>query len=204
MKVIGLCGGSGSGKGAVSKIFAENLIPVIDTDAIYHSITSTPGECLEAISSEFGTGVIKNGALDRPTLAKIVFSSDNSECLRLKLNEITHKFVIAEVERQLSVYEKAGERICVVDVPLLFESGFDKRCDLTVAVVADIETRILRITNRDDIDRESAIARINAQISADVLKKRVDFVIENNSDITDLRLSVLSLIRKINQKLIEV
>ena len=204
MKVIGLCGGSGSGKGAVSEIFAENLIPVIDTDWIYHSITSAPGECLDAISSEFGSSVVKNGALDRPALAKIVFSSDNSESLRLKLNEITHKFVLSEVERLISVYEKDGKKMCVVDVPLLFESGFDKRCDLTVAVVADIETRILRITNRDGIDRESAVARINAQISAEELKRRVDFVIENNSDITELRFEVLSLIEKINQKLIEV
>lgn len=197
MKVIGLCGGSGSGKGAVSEIFAENLIPVIDTDAIYHSITSTPGECLDAISSEFGSSVVKNGALDRPALAKIVFSSKNSESLRLKLNEITHKFVLDEVERLLSVYEKAGERMCVVDVPLLFESGFDKRCDITVAVIADIETRILRITNRDGINRESAFARINSQISAEELKSRVDFVIENNSDLSELRGAVISLIEKI-------
>ncbi len=201
MKIIGLCGGSGSGKGAVSEIFVENLIPVIDTDAIYHSITSTPGECLDAISSEFGEGVIKNGALDRPALAKLVFSSANSEQLRLKLNEITHKFVICEVERLVSVYENKKERMCVVDVPLLFESGFDKRCDVTVAVIADIETRILRIIDRDGIDRESAIARINAQISADELKRRVDYVIENNANISELRTEVLSLINKLNKVL---
>lgn len=87
--------------------------------------------------------------------------------------------------------------MCVVDVPLLFESGFDKRCDITVAVIADIETRILRITNRDGIDRESAFARINSQISAEELKSRVDFVIENNSDLSELRGAVLSLIEKI-------
>ncbi len=199
MKIVGLCGGSGSGKGAVSEIFAEHNIPIIDTDAIYHSITSTPGDCLDALSSEFGDKVIKDGALDRRVLADIVFSSENAEIKRKKLNEITHKFVLDEVERTLTVYEAQGERMCVVDVPLLFESGFDKRCDFTVAVIADLETRVLRIIERDGIDRESAIARINAQISNEKISGMVDFVIENNGELFELRENVNSLIEKLKE-----
>lgn len=200
MKVIGLCGGSGSGKGAVSKIFADFNIPVIDTDAIYHSITSSQSECLDAISAEFGRGVIKDGALDRPALAKIVFSSENSDILRSRLNEITHKYVLDEVKKYISLYESQGLEMCVVDIPLLFESGFDKRCDHTVAVIADLETRILRIIKRDGISRESAVDRINAQITNEELASRVDYVVENNSDVAGLRNKVDSLITKLTEK----
>ena len=121
MKVIGLCGGSGSGKGVVSGIFAAHGIPVIDTDAIYHSLTSAPSSCLDALREEFGEDIIKDDALYRPALAKIVFASENAAERRGRLNAISHKFVMDKVHEELSGYSKQGKRLCVVDIPLLFE-----------------------------------------------------------------------------------
>ena len=172
MKVIGLCGGSGSGKGVVSGIFAAHGIPVIDTDAIYHSLTSAPSSCLDALREEFGEDIIKDDALYRPALAKIVFASENAA--------------------------EQGKRLCVVDIPLLFESGFDKECDLTVAVIADREIRIERIVMRDGISREAAEQRINSQISDDRLKELAHRYIINSTDKAHLDSEVCAIINEMN------
>ena len=76
MKIIGLCGGSGSGKGAVCDLFLELGIPSIDTDALYHKMTSSDSPCLRALAEEFGASIIDvHGKLDRAVLRGIVFSS---------------------------------------------------------------------------------------------------------------------------------
>ncbi len=197
MKVVGLCGGSGSGKSEICSVLSSFAIPIIDADAIYHSITSAPGPCLDALSKEFGSDIVNNGVLDRKALGKIVFGASDSEKLLSKLNDITHPFVLREIEDKIHKLEDNNTEIAVVDIPLLFESGFDKRCDVTVAVIADTEIRISRITKRDGISRESAINRINSQIDNDRLITLTDFQLINNSDIVNLRSSVLELLEKI-------
>ena len=196
MKVIGLCGGSGSGKGVVAEIFHSHSVPIIDTDAIYHRLTSTPGDCLDELRREFGEEIIKDGILYRPALAKIVFASENAEQKRKRLNSISHKFVMAEVHKELSSHSDKGEALCVVDIPLLFESGFDKECDLTLAVIADREIRLDRIVMRDGISRESAEQRINSQISDDKLIELSDCYIENSSDKEHLEREVSRIINE--------
>lgn len=92
MTVIGITGPSGAGKGTVSKLLNEKYgFPVIDADKVYHSLVSSPSDCLEEIRKSFGDEVIgENGALDRRELAKKVLGGENSEKLAL-LNSITHK-----------------------------------------------------------------------------------------------------------------
>lgn len=198
MKVLGLCGGSGSGKSEVCSILSSVGIPIIDADAIYHHITSAPGPCVDALRNAFGSGVVINGALDRKALAALVFGSSDSEKLLAKLNSITHPFVLSELEDEIKKNEEKEYKAVAVDIPLLFESGFDKRCDITVAVLADTEVRISRIVNRDGISREAAIKRINSQIDNDKLARLTDFQIINNSDFDKLRSSVFELLEKIN------
>ena len=198
MKVIGLCGGSGSGKSEVCSIFSSVGIPIIDADAIYHHITSAPGPCVDALRNAFGSGVVINDALDRKALAALVFGSSDSVKLLAQLNSITHPFVLSEIENKIKELEDEKREAVAVDIPLLFESGFDKRCDFTVAVLADTEVRISRIVNRDGISREAAIKRINSQIDNDELTKLTDFQIINNSDFDKLRSSVFELLEKIN------
>ncbi len=197
MKIIGLCGGSGSGKGTVSGIFSSFCIPVIDTDAIYHKLTSEETPCLDALRKEFGKGVIKNSALDRAALAKIVFSGEGAAARRARLNEITHTFVLKEVGRELDSCKASGHELCVVDIPLLFESGFDKECDLTVAVLAEREIRISRIIKRDGITREAAVSRIDSQLSDTDLISLADTYILNNGDSSELVPLVKNIILKL-------
>ncbi len=199
MKIIGLCGGSGSGKGTVSALFAELGIPSVDTDAIYREITSYKSECMVALISTFGPSVANaDGSLNREEMRSLVFSSDGCDERRMLLNDITHKFVLDETKKRIEDYRLYGKPAVIADVPLLFESGFDEMCDIIVAVIADEPIRIERIIRRDGILQEQAERRIMAQISSDELIKRSDFVIENNDGVDELRLKVKSLFQKLN------
>ena len=195
MKVIGLCGGSGSGKGAVSRIFAEIGIPFIDTDAVYREMTLSDSPCMRALAGEFGDEVVNSqGGLDRVRLASIVFNDPS----RLKtLNKIAHSFILDETRRRLAEYRNECFPAAIVDAPVLFESGFDKECNEIICVLADRDVRIARIMSRDGIARDAAEKRIASQMPDEILISKCDHVIYNNSDIESLREQILSLKNKL-------
>lgn len=197
MIIVGLCGGSGSGKGSVCAVFEKNGFPTIDTDEVYHRLVSTDSECLKELASEFGQGIVKDGALDRRALADIVFSADPSGQRLAALNKIAHKHVLNEAGRLIEEYSQEGCRIAVVDAPLLFESGFDKKCDITVAVLAERDIRIKRIMARDNITYPEAERRIDAQHTDEWLRAHADRTVENNSDTEALSGAVSRLIEEI-------
>ena len=191
MKVIGLCGGSGSGKGVVSSLFASRGIPNIDTDAVYRQLISGDGPCTKALSDEFGKEIISpDGSVNRRVLANIVFSSENSDYKLKKLNSIAHKFILDQTRKKLDEFKTLGFKAAIVDAPVLFESGFDKDCDFIISVIADAKIRVERIVVRDNIDKISAEARIAKQLSNEELISRSNYVIENNSDLQSLEKKV--------------
>ena len=191
MKIVGLCGQSGSGKGLICSLFYELNIISIDTDRVYHDIISVDSACTRDLISAFGDKISLNPGINRKELAKIAFSS--KENLKT-LNSITHNHILKEVKSEIDRIrqEKRFDGI-IIDAPLLFESGFDKECDLTMAIIADTDTKIARIMNRDGITRDHAISRLTSQISDAELIRRCDYVIENNSDIDAIRKQVSEL-----------
>lgn len=198
MKIIGLCGGSGSGKGVVCRVFHRMGIGYIDTDAVYRELTSIPCDLLKTLEYEFGKEIITDsGSLNRAVLRSIVFSGDGSEHRLARLNEITHKYILDETRRRLSAYAEEGIPAAIVDAPALFESGFDAECHILICVVADYSTRIQRIMARDGITRLAAEERIAAQIPDAELIERCDYVIYNNSDLQALERQVSDILAKI-------
>ena len=191
MKVIGLCGKSGSGKGIVCSIFAELGIKSIDTDKLYHSIISTDSECTAELVSEFGKEIYANPGINRAALREIVFSSPDK---LLRLNEITHKHILSEVRRIIN--ESSDALGIIIDAPLLFESKFDRECDVTIAVIADNDVRIDRIVKRDNVSKEHAKSRLASQISDTELAEKCDYTIENSSTTEELRDNVHQLYKK--------
>ena len=188
MKVVGLCGGSGSGKGCVSEYFKSFGIPSIDTDKIYRQLTSSDSECLRALADAFGESVIgADGGLDRVRLRALVFEGEGAEQRRDLLNRISHKYILERTDEILSVYAETGVKAALVDAPLLFESGYDKKCDLVLAVIADPEIRVNRISVRDGITKENARLRIASQIPNEELIKMCDLHIVNNGDFYELQ-----------------
>lgn len=182
MKIIGLTGPSGAGKGVCSESLAALGFPCIDTDSVYHELIGKPSPCTQELCSAFGKGIVdENGAVDRKALAAIVFSDPSHQKNEL-LNRITHKYVHKETLRLLEIYKKRGDKAVAVDAPLLFEASFDKMCDFCITVLAPRTLRLERIIMRDNLSKESAEARLAAQKTDDYYTSRSKYTIINDSD----------------------
>ncbi len=194
MKIIGICGNSGSGKSTVSRFFEENNLPVLDCDIIYHRLVDAPSTCLDEIAKHFGKDVISSGQLDRKKLSAIVYNDRNKMLL---LNEISHRHVKEQLEESIKQMEKENVKGCVIDAPMLFEANLDQRCDYVIAVVADDEVKFRRLKLRDNIDPEVAKKRISNQISDEELKSRANIIIENNGTQEELHKKCIEVLKSI-------
>ena len=198
MLKIGLAGGSGSGKGTVSSLLSQAGIPSFDCDAVYHDLISRDGPLTREIVSAFGENVrSKDGGIDRRALADVVFHDKDKLA---ELNRITHKEILAVLAEWEKRAEQQGITAILVDAPLLFESGLDRECDMTLAVIAPTELRIERIVSRDGISRKEAEDRIAAQLSDKELSRRADVVISNGEDLTHLVNEVGRILSIINER----
>ena len=178
MLVIGLTGPSGAGKSTVGKIFTTFGLPVLNADAIYHTLLTPPSECLSDLTECFGRGILApDGTLNRHALAEIVF--DDPRDLE-KLNHITHSHVLRDARKSLKKLRDEGVPAAVFDAPQLFESGADRECNIIISVIASEEIRLHRILERDGISKEAALKRIHAQKSERFFRTHSDYVIENN------------------------
>jgi len=183
MKIIGICGQSGSGKSTFAACFQKRNIPVLDCDKIYHSLIEAPSPCLFAIATRFGNDVVVDGALDRKALGTIVFRDPD---LLKELNSITHRFVLDELHKYIEKFNAEKRTVCVIDAPMLFEAGLETWCDLTCCITASKELQMDRICKRDHITETEAGLRIRQQMSADDLARKCDMVVYNNGDPSEL------------------
>ena len=179
MKLIGLTGRSGSGKGVVCQLFAELYdIPSIDCDKLSRSVCGIGMPCTLELASFFGSEILdENGALRRRVLANLAFGDAQKTAA---LNRITHKFILAACEDEIKRYEARGEAALILDAPTLFESGLHKRCDLVISVVADDDICISRIQKRDGLSAEDAKKRLNAQPKKEFYLANSNYIVYNN------------------------
>ncbi len=195
MIVVGLTGGIASGKSTVSQIFKENGIPVICADELARNAVKPGSPALAEIRKVFGDYLISHdGQLDRVAMAKLVF---NNESKRKLLESIIHPHVAAEKERLLSQFENQGAEIVVVDVPLLYEAGWDKQFDLVIVVYVSPPVQEQRIIERDHASRNDARARINAQMPIDQKRLLADRIVDNSGSIEETRRQVENIINEL-------
>ncbi len=190
---IGLTGGIGSGKTAVSDLFAQLGIPIIDTDVIARQLVENDADVLQKISNTFGQDVLElNGQLNRKKLAKIVF---NVKADKQRLEDILHPKIQAVVLEQLQqlTNSQTPPDYTVVVVPLLIETRFANITDRILLVMADEENRIKRVQQRDNRTRDEIRAIISQQASDEVRLKKADDIIENNSLLKSLKPQVSAL-----------
>ncbi len=184
MKIIGLTGPSGAGKGEVATVLSSMGLPVLDADEIYHALLIPPSRCLDELVTRFGEEILlHDGTLNRKVLGEIVFSDPIALS---DLNSISHNYVMIDVRHQLDALAKTGIEAAVFDAPQLFEAGAERLCDAVISVLADEELRTLRIMARDGIDHAAAQRRIRAQHSDEFFRAHSTYVIENNGTVEDL------------------
>lgn len=183
MKILGLTGGSGTGKSAACTAFARLGCGVIDADATYRTLCDTCEPILKEIQNVFGDVFSTDGKLDRKKLGAIVFA--DAQKLQ-QLNAITHPYIRQAARGAFAAYSKRGCLLCIYDAPVLFEGQMETLCDKTCAVLAARNTRIARIVARDAITEEYAALRIDAQKDDAFYRERCDYVVQNDADLDTL------------------
>lgn len=186
MKVIGLTGPSGSGKGCCDEFFRKHGIPCLDTDQIYHDLLIPPSPCANELVENFGETILNpDGSINRSQLSSIVFEEKSGSAVKT-LNQITHKYVSIETLSLIEQYRAQKIPTVVIDAPLLFEANFDRFCDFCIAVLAQKEIRLRRITERDHITKEKAMARIKAQPEDAFYLNKAKHTVYNNNGLQTL------------------
>lgn len=183
MKILGLTGGSGTGKSAACTAFARLGCGVIDADATYRTLCDTCKPMLKEIQNVFGDVFYTDGKLDRKKLGAIVFA--DAQKLQ-QLNAITHPYIRQAARDAFAAYSKRGCLLCIYDAPVLFEGQMETLCDKTCAVLAARNTRIARIVARDAITEEYAALRIDAQKDDAFYRERCDYIVQNDADLDTL------------------
>lgn len=190
---IGITGGIGVGKSVVTKIFKVLGIPTYDADREAKDIMVKNDAVRQSLMQTFGKEVyFEDGSLNREWLGKRVFS--DAEELK-KLNAIVHPAVIKDGEdwaaAQTSIYS-------VKEAALLFESGSYKTLDFTILVVSPLELRIERVMQRDKVDREEVLRRINKQMPEEEKEKLSDCIVYNDDEH-----SLIEQVMELHQKFIQ-
>jgi len=196
--LIGLTGGIGSGKTAVSDLLTKLGAGIIDTDLIAHQITAPHGSAISQIEKQFGPDFIAaDGALNREKMRSLVFAKPEA---RKSLEAIAHPLIRQETARQAVQLYKQGAPYLVFVVPLLIESGsWMELIDRLVLVDCPKETQIQRVMQRSNLLQEEVERILAAQASREERLKYADVVIENQASLKDLEVEVQNLHQKILQ-----
>ena len=182
--IIGILGGVGSGKSTVAAEFVKLGCEVIDADKIAHELLDTPA-VKEKIVASFGQAVLDSGGkIDHRKLADTVFT--NGDKLSL-LNSIVHPPVLARAEELIKQYNRQNQvKAIVLDMPLLVEAGWIRRCDRVIFVDCERQLRVNRAKKMSVFDENQLKIRENFQISLDKKVSIADNTIDNNSDFSGL------------------
>lgn len=205
--VVGLTGTVGSGKTTVAKLFEACGAARFDCDQIVHELYRKDRSLIRALARTFGRGVLRSGRVSRKALAGRVFK--DPRCRRA-LERLVHPRVrrvlareLAQVRRRVKGRPSGPRRdavapaaVAVVEVPLLFESGFDRFCDTTVAVVAPARIAARRVQARSASQGAELKSRLSAQLSARAKAGRADRVIANDGSRRDLARNVKRLYKR--------
>lgn len=180
MMIIGITGPTGAGKTTVLRVLEQMGGAVVDCDAVYHELTRSCAPMLAELRARFGGGIFdENGGLRRKALGAIVFGD---AAALADLNEITHRYIKAELQNRISQARTEGRPAVVLDAIALIESGLAGLCDVTVAVTASEEVRVGRIMARDGISEEYARMRIAAQKPSDYFEAYCAHTLRNDGD----------------------
>ena len=190
MIILGLTGSIGMGKSTTAKLFEEAGVPVYDADASVHRLYE--GEAAPAIEAAF-PGTTVDGKVDRNRLsAKVVHDAAAMK----QLEQIVHPMLGASRQKFFDDAERSGAPVVVVDVPLLFETGGEKRVDAVVVVTTTPEIQRERILARDNMTGEKLDAILARQLTDAEKRKRADFVVDTSHGLDPVRLRIRDILEQ--------
>jgi dephospho-CoA kinase len=191
MLILGLTGSIGMGKSTTAKLFVEAGVPVYDADAAVHKIYE--GEAAPAVEAAF-PGTTVDGKVDRVRLSARVL---NDPAAIKQLEQIVHPMLGASRKKFLDDAERSGAPVAVVDVPLLFETGGEKRVDAVVVVTTTPEAQRERILARDNMTNEKLDAILARQLPDAEKRKRADFVVDTSHGLDPVRAAIRDILAEI-------
>ncbi|HLX13885.1 MAG TPA: dephospho-CoA kinase [Bradyrhizobium sp.] len=181
MIILGLTGSIGMGKSTTAKLFAEAGVPVYDADATVHMLYE--GKAAPAIEAAF-PGTTANGKVDRDRLSARVVHDPSA---MKRLEEIVHPMLGASRQKFLQAAEQSGAPVAVVDVPLLFETGGEKKVDAVVVVTTTPEVQRERILARPNMTEEKLEAILARQMPDAEKRKRANFLVDTSHGLDPVR-----------------
>jgi dephospho-CoA kinase len=190
MIILGLTGSIGMGKSTTAKLFAEAGVPVYDADATVHMLYE--GEAVPAIEAAF-PGTTADGKVDRNRLSARVV---HDPAAIKQLEQIVHPMLGASRQKFLHEAEQSGAPVAVVDVPLLFETGGEKRVDAVVVVTTPPEIQRQRVLARDNMTSEMLDAILARQLPDAEKRMRADFVVDTSHGLDPVRARIRDILDK--------
>lgn len=182
---IGITGGYGSGKSAAAKYYEDKQYPVIYADPLAKKLMCEDAAIRKKLTTLLGSNAYESdGSLNTQYVASVIFTEPGK---KREVERVVHPAVLAAIDNYFTGIEKQQSHpFAFTEAALIFESGMEKMLDYVIVVAAPEELRVQRIAKRDGTDEEEIRKRIAAQQSAEYLKSRADFVIENTGDIASL------------------
>jgi len=191
MLILGLTGSIGMGKSTTAKLFMEAGVPVYDADAAVHQLYE--GEAAPAIEAAF-PGTTANGKVDRAKLSARVV---HDPAAMRQLEQIVHPMLGASRQKFFADAEAAGAPIVVVDVPLLYETGGEKRVDAVVVVTTSPELQRERVLARGTMDAAKLDAIIAKQMPDAEKRKRADFIVDTSHGLDPVRARIRDILAEV-------
>jgi dephospho-CoA kinase len=189
--VLCLTGSLGMGKSTAAKFFAETGLPVHDSDAVVHALYE--GEAVPLIEAAF-PGSTSAGKVDRNKLAAMVLHDDAALA---RLEAIIHPLVTASRERFLAEAQARGAPLVVVDIPLLFETAAQSRCDAVVVVSAPADIQRQRAFDRPGMTEEKLTALLAKQMPDEEKRRRADFVVDSSQAFDHTRAQIRDILQRV-------
>lgn len=198
MRIIGLTGGIACGKSTVSAYLKQRGAVIIDGDKIARQLSEPHEAIWQAYVDHFGTKILnEDGSLNRRLIGQMVFTDENEKNW---MNSTMHPLIKEAILQQIELCRQNNVKVAVLDIPLLYEAGWDKFADEVWVVQISRQLQIERIQNRDNLTVQEAESRIDAQMPLEEKAKRADVVIDSSGipEVTLAKVAHICEIRKLD------
>lgn len=188
MKKVGLTGNIGTGKTTVAWMFEEQGAKLLNADTIAHETIAPQSAVWKQLFDRYGKKImLDGGVVNRKALAQIIFSDDNE---RKFVESIIHPKVHDELTKRIADLKRNGTQLLIVEVPLLFETKWNKEMDSIIVVSCDLEQQIKRCQDKFGMTREDVLLRIKAQRPIEEKTAKADYIVDNSGSMNETFIQV--------------